>query len=477
MSSWQMKVYHRLPASLRSAAASLRGFYLRSWRYGADTERLVGEALERERWSEAQWRQWQQERLAFVLQRAATQVPYYRDYWEERRRRGDRASWENLENWPILEKEPLRANPRAFVADDCDPARMFHEHTSGTTGKSLDLWCSQKTVRAWYALFEARGRLWHGVDRHARWGILGGQMIAPVGQRQPPFWVWNAGLKQLYLSSYHLAPDLISHYIEAIRRYRVSYLLGYTSALYALAQGVLLLGRRDLQMRVAITNAEPLYEYQRQTIEVAFNCRVRETYGMAEIVAAAGECEAGRMHLWPEAGWIEALDNGRPAEPGTPGDLVCTGLLNADMPLVRYRVGDRGVLPAESETCGCGRTLPLLASIEGRIDDVLYTRDGRAIGRLDPVFKSDLPVREAQIIQETLDQVRVRYVPAPEYTPATGEAIVARLRERLGPMKVVLEPLAEVPRTANGKFRAVICKLSPEERKLAQQGRLRTASI
>ena len=220
---------------------------------------------------------------------------------------------------------------------------MFHEHTSGTTGKSLDLWCSQKTVRSWYALFEARCRIWHSVDRHDRWGILGGQMITPAGQRQPPFWVWNAGLKQLYLSSYHLAPDLIPHYIEAIQRYRVSYLLGYTSALYALAQGVLLLGRRDVKMRVAISNAEPLYEYQRQTIEVAFNCRVRETYGMAEIVAAAGECEAGRMHIWPEAGRIETLDNGQPAEPGTPGDLVCTSLINSDMPLVRYRVGDRGV--------------------------------------------------------------------------------------------------------------------------------------
>ena len=119
----------------------------------------------------------------------------------------------------------------------------------------------------------------------------------------------------------------------------------------------------------------------------------------------------------------------------------------------------------------------MLTSIEGLIDDVLYTRDGRAIGRLDPVFKSDLPVREAQIIQETLDQVRVRYVPAPEYTSETGAAIVARLQERLGSMRVLLEPLTEVPRTANGKFRAVICKLSPEERKLAQQGHMRGKAL
>ena len=47
--------------------------------------------------------------------------------------------WEDLANWPVLEKEPLRRHPAAFVADDCDRSRMFHEHTSGTSGKSLSL--------------------------------------------------------------------------------------------------------------------------------------------------------------------------------------------------------------------------------------------------------------------------------------------------------------------------------------------------
>ena len=77
-------------------AATLRGYRLRRWRYGPDAERRVAEALERERWPADRLRSWQHERLAATLHHAATRVPYYREYWEQRRRGGDRASWEYM---------------------------------------------------------------------------------------------------------------------------------------------------------------------------------------------------------------------------------------------------------------------------------------------------------------------------------------------------------------------------------------------
>jgi phenylacetate-CoA ligase len=299
---------------------------------------------------------------------------------------------------------------------------------------------------------------------HDRWAILGGQLVTSVARRRPPFWVWNRALNQLYMSSYHLAPDLISHYLDALQHYRVAYLWGYTSSLYALAQGVLRLGRHDLKMTVAITNAEPVFDYQRKAIAEAFQCPVRETYGMAEIVAAASECSAGTLHLWPEVGIVEVVEGNQPISDGTSGDLVCTGLLNADMPLIRYAVGDRGTLPLTDRLCACGRTLPMLASVEGRIDDMLYAADGCRIGRLDPVFKAHLPIHEAQIIQEALTRVRVRFVPAPQFSSAAAKSIIQRLRDRMGEVEVVLEEWGEVPRSANGKFQAVICQLPTEER-------------
>jgi phenylacetate-CoA ligase len=436
---------------------------LRSWRYGADTERLIEEALSRESWAPEQWRVWQEERLAYVLHRAATKVPYYREQWALRRRRGDRASWEYLENWPILEKNSVKENSESFVADDCNLRWMFHERTSGTTGKPMNLWWSKDTVRAWYALSEARIRYWNGVSRRDRWAMLGGQLVTPVSQRVPPFWVWNKGLNQLYMSSYHLAPDLMASYLRAINKHHVTYLYGYTSSLYALALAVIESGMPDVNMAVAITSAEPVYNHQRTTIAEAFKCPVRETYGMAEIVIAASECTAGRLHLWPEVGRTEVMEGNESVVDGVPGELVCTGLLNADMPLIRYKVGDRSRIMETFENCSCGRTLPVISPVEGRTNDVLITRDGRRVFWLNPVFYG-LPVREAQIIQDECDRLKVRYVPAPDSTSETERSIIERLQERLGKMEVTMEAIDAIPRGPNGKFRAVVCNLSAEER-------------
>jgi len=464
-----LTLYHRLPPQARNLAASLRGYYLKSWRYGPETDRLVEEALERERWSPEQWKAWQEERLAFVLHRAATRVPFYRHQWDERRRKGDRASWDLLENWPVLGKEPLRANPRAFVAEDCDIRRMYHNHTSGTTGKPLDLWWSRETVRGWYALFEARWRRWYGVSRHDRWAILGGQLVTPVTQRKPPFWVWNQALNQLYMSTFHLSRKVIPYYLEALSKHKIKYVYGYTSSLNVLAQEIIRSGYTCPPLAVVLTNAEPLFEHQRRAISQAFGCPVRETYGMGEIVIGASECGEGHLHLWPEVGWVEIFRDSEdtPVSNGEIGRLVSTSLLNADMPLVRYAVGDRSAGVQSHEPTDCGCNLPLLAKIEGRSNDLLVTPDGRPIYWLNPVFYG-MPVEEAQIIQESLDQIRVRYVPAVGFSREDARSIMTRLQQRMGNVEVVLEEVSEIPREANGKFRAVVCKLSDAERSRVQ---------
>lgn len=459
MTDTLLKVYQGLPSPLRSIAASMRGLYLRSWRYGPETDSLMQEALERENWSPHQWKVWQEERLVSVLNRAATRVPYYREQWAVRRRRGDRTSWDYLENWPILEKESVRQNPSAFVADDCDVRRMFREQTSGTTGKPMILWWSLKAVREWYALVEARWRKWNGVSRHDRWLMLGGQLIIPASQSSPPFWVKNRGLNQLYMSTYHLSPRLSKYYVQAIDRYRPAYMMGYSSAMATLAQMVLESGRQDLHLAVAITNAEPLYDYQRRAIAEAFKCPVRETYGMAEIVVAATECAAERLHLWPEVGWVETVINNQVLHDGSVGELVCTGLLNTDMPLIRYRVGDRAGIPTGSANCSCGRMLPEISRIEGRTNDVLIAPDGRRVYWVNPVFYG-LPVSEAQIIQDELECLRVRYVPATSWTDETRGLIIDRIRARMGRVEVIMEQVDAIPRGPNGKFRAVVSQVS-----------------
>lgn len=461
-----LSIYHRLPGPLRSGAVASRGYYLRFWRYGRQTDALVAAALERDGWSPAQWEAWRAERLSRTLHRAATAVPFYRELWRRRRLAGDRASAEYLENWPVLKKETVRRQPRAFLADDCNPRTMFSEHTSGTTGTPLTLWSSRETVRAWYALWEARLRVWNGVSRRDRWAMIGGQLVTPVNRTRPPYWVWNPGLRQLYLSSYHLSPATIGDYVNALRRYRPRYVIGYASSLHSLAR---LAAEQSLEIgpfAVAISNAEPLLAHQRDQIAEGLRCPVRDTYGMCEIACAGSECEAGVMHLWPDVGLLEVLSDAtdEAAEPGAIGRLVATGLLNRDMPLIRYDTGDRGALDPAPIDCACGRRLPAIRALDGRSDDVIVSPSGRRIGRLDPVFKGGLRIHEAQIVHESAGLLRVLVVPAEGYTERDAAMIAGRLRDRVGTeFEIVVERVDAIARTAAGKFRAVISRVASGE--------------
>ena len=452
---------------LRSVMVGARGWYLRSWRYGPETERLMAEAREREGWNADRWKSYADEKLPELLHRASTTVPYYREHWAARRRAGDRSSPERLENWPILTKETLRSQPQAFVADDRDVRRMYHERTSGTTGTPLDLWLSRESLRAWFALNELRTRAWYGVSRHDRWGMMGGQPVVPPSRQRPPFWVWNAPMRQLYLSSSHVSRRNAPALIEAMRSRRITHLMTYASTAAALATEAVELGLHFDGLRVVITNAEPVFQWQRDVIREAFGCEVRETYGMAEAVAAASECTEGSLHLWPEVGHVELLDDegAAPVAVGTPGRLICTGLINRDMPLIRFAVGDRGALSQEQH-CACGRKLPIVSHIEGRTNDLLVAPDGRRVYWLNPILYG-LPIRQAQIVQETLDRVRIRYVGAPGFTQATEREITGRLHQRLGDISVIFDAVEQIPREANGKFKGVRCDLSPEDRRRA----------
>jgi phenylacetate-CoA ligase len=353
---------------------------------------------------------------------------------------------------------------------------MIHERTSGTSGKPLDLWRRRATMREFYALSVARARGWHGLHRADRWAMLGGQVVVPIAQRKPPFWVWNRAMHQLYMSTFHLAPDLVPHYLDALVRHRITYLFGYTSSLLPLAQETIATGRTDVRLKAVITNAEPLTGVARDTIARAFGCPVRETYGMAELVTAASECTVGRLHLWPEVGWTEVLaDDGAPDSTGMLGELVGTSIINPDMPFIRYRVGDFARLAPRDVTCSCGRTLPSLDCVVGRTNDLLLTRDGRRVYWLNPVFYS-LPVRQGQIVQETIDRVRIRYIPAPDFTAVACQTMTERIRARLGPVEVILEPVDELPRTGAGKIQAITCLISPEERDAILNTRRRRSS-
>ena len=460
MAGRAQRIYDHLPPSVRAGVVGAYGVWLLAWRSGRETERQRREALERERWDRDALANWQRRRLQELLGRAATGVPYYRRYWESIGGLNTRA-WTALDNWPLLSKIAVHRDPAAFIADGRHRWCMYRLRTSGTSGTPVTVWRSRPAMQLRQALMTARVLDWNGISASDPWATFGGRLVAPARQTEPPFWVWDAPQKLLYMSSYHLTASNAAAYLDAMRARRITYVKGYTSALYSLARLVLEMDLRDRVpgLRLAVTTSEPLHDYQRKSMESAFRSRVVQAYGVMEDVVSASECEHGSLHLWPEVGFVEVLKDtsDEPAAFGEVGRLVCTGL-NQDMPLVRYEIGDRGALAAGG--CVCGRSLPVLETIDGRIEDVIVLPDGRRISRLGLVFHGSIPLREAQIVQERLDFVRVLVVPEPEFSSETEDLIKHRMHARLGEeISVHVEVVADIPRGPNGKFRSVVSRV------------------
>jgi phenylacetate-CoA ligase len=59
-------------------------------------------------------------------------------------------------------------------------------------------------------------------------------------------------------------------------------------------------------------------------------------------------------------------------------------------------------------------------------------------------------------------------VPVDGFGPGDVDDIAARVRQRLGPeVQVIIDPVKEIPRTAAGKFRAVV-SLLPKNRRVGE---------
>ena len=261
------------------------------------------------------------------------------------------------------------------------------------------------------------------------------------------------------MSVLHLKPDWCPSYAEALKKYKIKYLYGYTSAIHQLAMNLLQSGI-TIKLKVVITNAEPLFEFQRKVIEECFGCEVMETYGQGEMIVAASECEHHKLHLWPEVSVTEILDeHSNKVINGHPGQIISTSLLNDAMPLIRYDTLDIGTF-SEDISCECGRNMQIVQSIYGRKDDLILLRDNRKVCQIDTLFDPHLNIKEGQIIQETLDDFLIRVVPNENWGRSDIESIRTEVKKRIGNVNVRIETVNELKRDWNGKFRVIISNVT-----------------
>jgi phenylacetate-CoA ligase len=407
----------------------------------------------------------QKKKLSHLLCHAFENIPYYR-----RRFKAAGISLSDLQDpsviscLPLLTKKEITENRSSMIAQNNPGGRLISNSTSGSTGEALYFYTDMRSWACKRAVV-IRNHEWLGVhlgDREASlWGAPMDIQNAAKLRNKIHHWFNN----YILLSSYDLSSRTLQEYIDRLNRFKPILLTSYPGPLAELAQFMI---EKDLQvpsLRAIISSAETLYPWQRDISERAFACPVYNRYGCREFGDIAHECDRREgLHLNAEKVFLEILDeNLEPCDKEKTGEIVITDLENYGMPLIRYRIGDRGSF--SNKSCSCGRGLPLLESVEGRTLDVIRTPDGNALGGTfwTLLFRSRPGIKSFQVVQNTIDGINVHYVRDLLAPDVPIEYFVNKIREKCGmDFYITFHEVDRVGKTTSGKTRFVISNIKPE---------------
>lgn len=416
-------IYDRFPSLARNILTSARGWFLTKIRYSPETFALLRQLRAAESWTQKQIESYQLLAIRDAVNHAIRTVPFYAGY-----SRDEISGLADLRRLPILDRETVLQHQNRMFSQAIPPHKRIVAATTGTTGTALRVAYTEDLISKNWA-FLLRQWAWAGAyPRHTRITLQGARIV-PAGRCAPPYWTFNLPERQFLLSIFHLSERTAPDYISFLERHHGCVLEGFPSTLDILADFLQARGE-CAPMNVIFSSGEPLYPSAREKIEKAFQSRIFDTYGMTEYCGLIQECEQGRMHLAPEYGYLEILDEqGEPVSFGEEGDFVWTGFLNEAMPLIRYRIGDRGRWDA-SGACSCGRSSATVVPTITRESDILCCPDGRRFSprALNQVLKRSTSLRFWQFVRDRPDRVSVVAVLRPEQMDQQAAEELMRVR-------------------------------------------------
>jgi len=402
-------------------------------------------------------------RLQQIVRYAAETVPYYRDLFRaEGINPADIRTVEDLDRIPLIDKQQVAEHPERFVSTSRWGKAARLATTSGTTGAALKVYHDRHSLllASAVALRERDVRTGgFGISPDCRFVAVtlpgSASVVAPTSKPRTRF----ARVKQYGLSLSVLQP--LEEVIAAINQVRPEMIVGYGSYLGALFTTVTVRGTYMHMPRLVVYFADALTQAGRRVICDELGIAVMSVYGAAEAFRIGFSCEQGTgHHLHADVTHVKIVDrNGQPAPRGETGEVVISNLVNRGTVLLNYRLGD---IAALSDTrCPCGRTLPLLANLEGRVEDVIYLRNGRFVypGAVRDVMELWEEVLQYQLIQHEADvfELKLTTVRPDAFERVSGELVTA-LRRLLGE-SARIEPVYHDERLEpgpGGKFRLIV---------------------
>ena len=409
--------------------------------------------LERTQWLpparllELQFRQ-----LEGLMRHAYDTVPYYRECWRGLFEAGAPLTPERFARIPYLTRRDLQENFDALKSTAIPAAHgpVAESRTSGSTGSPVRV---LKTAlnELWWRALTLRDHCWHRRD-------LGGKLAAirqAVTDGESPGWgpATDGVVVTGPCVTFHIRAETDTQ-LAWLDRHRPQYLLTYPSnvaelARRSIARGAILPGLREVR-----TIGELLTPEIRELCRQAWGVPVTDVYSSDEAGYCALQCpDTGHYHVQSESVLLEVLDEqNRPCLPGVVGRVVVTALHNFATPLVRYDMGDYA---EAGGACSCGRGLPVLARIMGRVRNMLRLRSGESFWpMLATRDLSDIaPIVQQQIVQKSYDRIEIRLVVSRRLT-AGEEDKLRRLIEARFPAEFSLGLVycESIPRGPGGKF-------------------------
>lgn len=441
---------------------SIYGLGWRRRRFGGIFEKEYKGYKEREAFSQNDWNNYSSQQLSKILLHAFQNVPYYQKKWTALGLDAERIKQfglADLNKIPFLEKDDLRQHCKTTLLSRSREGKGEFFASSGTTGSPVSILFSEVMHQRWSAAFESRIRNWAGLSRFNSRGMIGGRRIIKQAVAPPPYYRYNIFEKQVYFSAYHISESTAKDYLAGIKKYKPAYMTGYAQSNYLLAGFFDALGLQAPPLQGVITSSEKLTPEMRAVFSRVYDCKTYDSYSGVEACSLISECEQGSLHLSPDVGFVEFInEKGEIAKPGELAEMICTGFLNYDQPLIRYRIGDYAILGKTA--CACGRAMPVIEELTGREEDVVTGMDGRKMVRFHGLY-IDLPnIIQGQVIQHTLQNFTIKIIAQHSLSAVEKETIRQRMKSQLGnEINIAIEEVKTIAPGANGKFKAVLSEI------------------
>ena len=395
-------------------------------------------------------------RLRTIIKHAYENVRFYHEKFKSIGiKPKDIKTPEDLIKIPILTKEEARKGfPNEIVAKGTNLRKCLKGEPSGSTGLPLHF-IQDNSARDFIIASDLRRFLECGVRFYDK------QVKICSPRTLPPSWFESLGLRVRFISYF----DRVEDQIPMLMKIRPDFIFGRTSYLFLMAKAIKERGIREIRPRLTFTTAELLSKTVRKFINSVFETKIFDLYGCGEFGTIAWECkEHAGYHMDIDGVVVEFVKDGEAAAPGERGEIVCTGLHNYAMPLIRYKVGDVGV-PSD-EQCPCGRGLPLIKRVDGRTNDLIILPSGRILSNLallnvmHQIYGDKSNISRFRIIQEKRDEFKVYIVKGKTFTSETLRQIEKKLGKLLdGDVRIETIVVDTIPPDKSGKLRSVISKV------------------